>query len=51
MLTDAVMREEIITGMRLLGVRRIDELGPHLLRYVDRDPIPRRSMMEIDKRQ
>jgi L-lactate dehydrogenase (cytochrome) len=41
-----VMKEEIVTGMRLLGVRKIEELGPHLVRYVDRDPLPRRSVMD-----
>lgn len=33
-----VMREEIETGMRLLGVTSIDQLTPSLVRYVDRDP-------------
>ncbi|KAH9928981.1 FMN-dependent dehydrogenase-domain-containing protein [Amylocystis lapponica] len=33
-----IMREEIETGMRLLGVTRLDQLTPELLRYVDRDP-------------
>lgn len=32
----AVMREEIETGMRLLGVTSIDQLRPELVRYVDR---------------
>ncbi|GBE87570.1 FMN-dependent dehydrogenase-domain-containing protein [Sparassis latifolia] len=37
-----IMREEIETGMRLLGVTRIDLLTPKLVRYVDRDlPRPR----------
>jgi L-lactate dehydrogenase (cytochrome) len=45
------MREEIITGMRLLGVTKIEQLGPHLLRYVDRDPVPRRSVMELESQR
>jgi L-lactate dehydrogenase (cytochrome) len=32
------MREEIETSMRLLGVTSVDQLGPELIRYVDRDP-------------
>lgn len=36
-----VMREEIETGMRLLGVTSIDQLTPELVRYVDRPPMPR----------
>jgi L-lactate dehydrogenase (cytochrome) len=35
------MREEIETGMRLLGVTSIDQLRPELVRYVNRDPEPR----------
>lgn len=30
------MREEIETGMRLLGVTSLDQLTPDLIRYVDR---------------
>jgi hypothetical protein len=33
-----VMREEIITGMQLLGVTSLDQLKPEMVRYVDRDP-------------
>ena len=33
-----VMREEIETGMRLLGVTSIDQLNPSLVRYVDELP-------------
>jgi hypothetical protein len=40
-MTWIVVREEMITGMRLLGVTRIDQLGPHLIRYGNRDPEPR----------
>lgn len=36
-----VMRGEIETGMRLLGVTSIDQLTPELVRYVDRPPMPR----------
>ena len=36
-----VMREEIETGMRLLGVTRVEDLRPHMVRFVDRDPAPR----------
>jgi L-lactate dehydrogenase (cytochrome) len=35
------MKEEVITGMRLLGVTSIEQLGPHLIRYAGRDPEPR----------
>jgi hypothetical protein len=35
---DVVMREEIETGMRLLGATSVDQLTPDLVRYVDRDP-------------
>jgi L-lactate dehydrogenase (cytochrome) len=35
-----VMREEVETGMRLLGVTRLDQLKPEMVRYVDRDPPP-----------
>ncbi|EKM59804.1 uncharacterized protein PHACADRAFT_138050 [Phanerochaete carnosa HHB-10118-sp] len=34
-----IMREEIATGMRLLGVTSIDQLTPELVQYVDRDPV------------
>ncbi|KAI0089155.1 FMN-dependent dehydrogenase-domain-containing protein [Irpex rosettiformis] len=33
-----IMREEIGTGMRLLGVTSVDQLRPELVRYVDRAP-------------
>lgn len=33
----AVMREEIVTSMRLMGVTRLDQLNPSLIRYVDRE--------------
>ncbi|KAI0787170.1 FMN-dependent dehydrogenase-domain-containing protein [Irpex lacteus] len=33
-----IMREEIATGMRLLGVTSVDQLRPELVRYVDRNP-------------
>ncbi|KAH8118287.1 FMN-dependent dehydrogenase-domain-containing protein [Phellopilus nigrolimitatus] len=36
-----IMREEIETGMRLLGVTSIDQLNPNLVRYVDRPPTSR----------
>jgi L-lactate dehydrogenase (cytochrome) len=29
------MREEIETGMRLLGVTNVEQLRPELVRYVD----------------
>ena len=32
------MREEIITGMQLLGVTSIDQLIPDLVRYIDNHP-------------
>jgi hypothetical protein len=32
------MREEIVTGMQLLGVTSLDQLKPEMVRYVDRDP-------------
>ncbi len=35
-----VMREEVETGMRLLGVTRLDQLKPEMVRYVNRDPSP-----------
>lgn len=35
----AVMREEIATGMRLLGVTSLDQLTPDLVQYIDRDPV------------
>jgi L-lactate dehydrogenase (cytochrome) len=34
------MREEVETGMRLLGVTRLDQLKPEMVRYVNRDPSP-----------
>lgn len=33
------MREEIITGMQLLGVTSLDQLSPEMVKYVDRDPV------------
>ncbi|KAG8814621.1 Cytochrome b2, mitochondrial precursor [Serendipita sp. 399] len=33
-----IMREEIITGMQLLGVTSLDQLKPEMVKYVDRDP-------------
>lgn len=36
------MRQEIETGMRLLGVTRLDQLTPELLRYVDNPQFVRR---------
>jgi hypothetical protein len=33
------MREEIVTGMQLLGVTSLDQLKPEMVRYVDRDPV------------
>ncbi|KZO91367.1 L-mandelate dehydrogenase [Calocera viscosa TUFC12733] len=33
-----IMREEIATGMRLLGVTRLEDLRPEMIRYTDRDP-------------
>ncbi|CAG7849226.1 Cytochrome b2, mitochondrial; AltName: Full=L-lactate dehydrogenase [Cytochrome]; AltName: Full=L-lactate ferricytochrome C oxidoreductase; Short=L-LCR; Flags: Precursor [Serendipita indica DSM 11827] len=33
-----IMREEIITGMQLLGVTSLDQLRPEMVKYVDRDP-------------
>lgn len=36
-----VMREEIETGMRLLGVTSIEQLTPELVRYIDRPPSSR----------
>ncbi|KAJ1311535.1 hypothetical protein OPQ81_010019 [Rhizoctonia solani] len=35
-----IMREEIETGMRLLGVTRVEDLGPHHVKYMDREPAP-----------
>lgn len=35
-----VMRDEIATGMRLLGVTSLDQLTPELVQYVDRTPAP-----------
>ena len=35
-----VMRGEIETGMQLLGVTKIEDLRPELVRYVDRDLPP-----------
>lgn len=34
-----IMREEIVTGMQLLGVTSLDQLKPEMVRYVDRDPV------------
>jgi L-lactate dehydrogenase (cytochrome) len=34
------MRGEIETGMQLLGVTKIEDLKPELVRYVDRDIPP-----------
>ena len=34
LLTVPVMREEILTGMRLMGKTKVEELGPELVRYV-----------------
>ncbi|KAI0050189.1 hypothetical protein FA95DRAFT_658966 [Auriscalpium vulgare] len=31
-----IMREEIVTGMRLMGVTRLDELKPEMVRYMER---------------
>ena len=36
-----VIREEVETGMRLLGVTKIEDLKPEMVRFVDRDPAPR----------
>jgi L-lactate dehydrogenase (cytochrome) len=33
------MRDEIQTTMRLLGVTRIDQLGPHLINSKALDPL------------
>ncbi|PVG04131.1 hypothetical protein CPB86DRAFT_693832 [Serendipita vermifera] len=33
-----IMREEIVTGMQLLGVTSLDQLKPEMVRYVDREP-------------
>lgn len=33
------MREEIVTGMQLLGVTSLDQLKPEMVKYVDRDPV------------
>lgn len=35
-----VMREEIETGMRLLGVTRIEDLKPEHVKYMAREPAP-----------
>ncbi|KAH7345088.1 FMN-dependent dehydrogenase-domain-containing protein [Rhizoctonia solani] len=35
-----IMREEIETGMRLLGVTRVEDLGPQHIKYMDREPAP-----------
>jgi hypothetical protein len=32
-----VMEDEIIRGMRLLGVTRLEQLKPEMLRYLERD--------------
>jgi L-lactate dehydrogenase (cytochrome) len=39
----SVLRGEIETGMQLLGVTKISDLKPELIRYVDRDLPPIRS--------
>ncbi|KAG9035947.1 Cytochrome b2, mitochondrial precursor [Tulasnella sp. JGI-2019a] len=33
-----IIREEVETSMRLLGVTRIEDLKPEMVKYVDRDP-------------
>ena len=33
-----VLEDEILTSMRLLGVRNISELKPEMVRYLDREP-------------
>ncbi|KAG9099027.1 Cytochrome b2, mitochondrial precursor, partial [Ceratobasidium sp. 370] len=38
--TVQIMREEIETGMRLLGVTRIQDLKPEHVRYMAREPAP-----------
>ncbi|KDN50276.1 hypothetical protein RSAG8_01612, partial [Rhizoctonia solani AG-8 WAC10335] len=35
-----IMREEIETGMRLLGVTRVEDLGPQHIKYMGREPAP-----------
>ncbi|KAG8903736.1 Cytochrome b2, mitochondrial precursor [Tulasnella sp. 403] len=35
-----IMREEIETGMRLLGVTRLEDLKPSMVRYMEREPAP-----------
>lgn len=35
-----IMREEIETGMRLLGVTRVEDLGPQHIKYMEREPAP-----------
>ncbi|KEP55095.1 L-mandelate dehydrogenase [Rhizoctonia solani 123E] len=35
-----IMREEIETGMRLLGVTRVEDLGLQHIKYMDREPAP-----------
>ncbi|TFK55458.1 hypothetical protein OE88DRAFT_1621132 [Heliocybe sulcata] len=34
-----IMREEIHTSMRFLGVNSLAQLSPNMVRYVDRDPV------------
>ena len=36
LIVGTVMREEIETGMRLLGVTSVDQLRPELLSYMDK---------------
>ncbi|KAG8727072.1 Cytochrome b2, mitochondrial precursor, partial [Ceratobasidium sp. 428] len=38
--TVQIMREEIETGMRLLGVTRIEDLKPEHVKYMAREPAP-----------
>jgi len=35
-----VIKEEMATSMRLLGVTAIDQLTPEMVRFVDREPAP-----------
>lgn len=37
-----IIREEVETGMRLLGVTRVEDLKPEMVRYMGSDPAPRR---------
>ncbi|KAF8760906.1 FMN-dependent dehydrogenase [Rhizoctonia solani] len=43
-----IMREEIETGMRLLGVTRVEDLGPHHVKYMDREPAPSQELILHD---